>query len=92
MSALTPEATLREAATAFHKIVGSCAASRLLGREGHGLPQPMHDHLVGNQLSSDQVEKIAADGFELCVRALAELGAPDAAIHECGERDFEEHW
>lgn len=34
-------------------------------------------------LSSHPFDKLAADGFEQCVRALVELGAPDVSIHEC---------
>ena len=36
---------------------------------------------------------LAAEGFELCVRALAEMGAKDVTIHECGKAAFgEEPW
>lgn len=46
-----------------------------------------------NQRSPDQLRSISADGFELCVRALAKLGAADVTIHECGKSALgEEPW
>lgn len=49
---------------------------------------------VGEVLRANRarIREVSADGFELCVRELARLGATDVTIHECGERDMEEHW
>jgi hypothetical protein len=91
VSAVVEEA-LRAAADAFHKIVADLSVRRLLAREGHKMPQLMHDSLVGKMLDPAEVVKIAADGFELCVRALAATGASDVTIHECSEHDMEGHW
>jgi hypothetical protein len=38
------------------------------------------------------IRMVSADGFELCVRALARMGAKDVSIHECSEQSMEEHW
>ena len=89
---MSAEAALRSAAAAFHKIVSDHGARSLLDREGHKMPQVMHDDLVGKLLEPTEVAKIAADGFETCVRALAAMGADDVAIHECREGDLEGHW
>ena len=83
------EDALRAAADAFHKIVSDHGARKLLKREGHKMPTPMYDSLVGKLLDPSQVDKIAADGFEICVRGLAAMGASDVSIHECGARDLE---
>ena len=83
------EGVLRAAADAFHKIVSDQTARGLLDRTGHKMPQPMHDSLVGKLLDPAEVLKIAVDGFETCVRALAAMGAPDVSIHECRDRDME---
>jgi len=83
------DGSLRAAADAFHKIVAAHEARRLLDREGHKMPQAMHDDLVGRCLDPGEVTKIAADGFEVCVRALVALGAKDVSVHECGADDLE---
>jgi hypothetical protein len=88
---VTAEEALRAAADAFHKIVSDHGARAILDREGYKMPQPMYDALFGKRLDPSEVSKIAADGFETCVRALAAMGAPDVSIHECGERDLEEY-
>ncbi len=41
---------------------------------------------------SVHIRSLSADGFELCVRVLAQMGAEDVSIHECGERSMDEHW
>ena len=86
---IAAEDALRVAASAFHKIVADHGARKLLDREEHKLSQPLYDSLVGKLLDPSEVEKIAADGFELCVRALGAMGAKDVSIHECGEKDME---
>lgn len=86
---MTPEATLREAAAAFHRIVSAIGTEKLLSRAGYKMPTEMFEKLVAKKLTADEILKIAADGFELCIRALAEMGASDVAIHECGERELE---
>jgi hypothetical protein len=78
-----PEAALSVAADRFMQIVSGLAAARLLARDGAKLPQPFYDKLAADVLSSEAIEKIAADGFEGCVRALAALGAKDVTIFEC---------
>ena len=72
---------LRRAADKFHEVVSALAAEDLLA--------DAHNKIVAEKLreslrSRGQIKQIAADGFELCVRALAEMGAPDVTIHECG--------
>jgi len=85
------EQTLRDAADAFHKILAAHSAQRLLDRDGAKMPQPMYDEFITRLLEPAQVERICADGFEHCVRALAAIGAADVTIHECGERDLEKY-
>lgn len=86
------EQALRSAADAFHRIGSALNAERLLDRKGPKIPTQLYEAIVAKKLTPDEMSKAAADGFELCVRALAEMGATDVAIHECGDRDFEEHW
>lgn len=83
------EKVLREAADRFHQILASFSSSRLLSRNGAKMPTPLYESMSEKVLSNEALEKIAADGFELCVRALHALGASDVTIHECGERDLE---
>jgi len=83
---VTAEEALRAAADAFHRIVADHGARKLLGR---AMPQPMFDSMIGKLLDPSQVEEIAADGFEMCARALAAMGASDVTIHECTARDLE---
>lgn len=80
---------LREAADRFHEIVSGIASARLLARDGAKLSRPHYDSIAGGVLASEEIEKIAADGFEGCVRALAGLGAPDVTIYECRAEDME---
>jgi hypothetical protein len=77
------EVALREASDLFHKILSAIAAKRLLDREGHKMPQPIYESMVAKLLEPEAIERLAADGFEVCVRALAALGAKDVSIHEC---------
>lgn len=85
------EEALRRASDVFYEIVSAFSAEDLLAKDrGHSnqrLMETLRDHLR----TPEQIRKIAADGFELCVRALAAMGASDVMIHECGERDME-HW
>jgi hypothetical protein len=79
---------LRQAADKFHKILSTLSSRRMLAND-RPLTVPIREMLEANSVRDP--EKLAADGFELCVRALADLGAPDVMIHECGEQDLE-HW
>lgn len=90
--ASSAEEALRGAADALHRIVSAIGVDKLLSREGYKMPSQMFEALVAKKLSPDEMSKVAADGFELCVRALAEMGAADVTIHECAARSFEEHW
>lgn len=92
-SPMTPdqlEKTLRGAADAFHRIVSAIGVEKLLARSGSKLPSKIFEDFTAKKLTPDEMSKVAADGFELCVRALVELGATDVAIHECGDRELEE--
>lgn len=82
--------TLRDASEAFRRIVSALNAEKLLARDGYKLPTLLVESLTAKKLSPDEMSKVAADGFELCVRALVQMGAPDVTFHECGEREFEE--
>ena len=87
------EKPLRQAADMFHEIVAAYEARRLLDQEGHKLPQVMYDDFTSKLRAPPEITKIAAEGFELCVRALAEMGATDVTIHECGKQALgEEPW
>ena len=80
------ETPLRQAADMFHEIGAAYEARRLLDREEHKMPQAMYDSITGKLRTPAVLTKIAAEGFELCVRALAEMGATDVTIHECGKQ------
>lgn len=88
--ARSTEVSLREASDLFHKILSAIAAKRLLDCEGHKMPRPIHEGLVAKLLEPEAIERLAADGFEMCVRALALLGAEGVTIHECNPS--EEPW
>lgn len=80
------EQPLRQASDMFHEIGAAYEARRLLDQEGHKMPQVMHDAITSKLRAPAAITKIAAEGFELCVRALAEMGATDVTIHECGKQ------
>jgi hypothetical protein len=88
--AKSAEIALREASGLFHQILSAIAAKRLLDREGHKMPQPIYDGIVAKLMEPGAIERICADGFEKCVRALAALGAKDVTIYECNSTE-EEH-
>ena len=67
----------------FHEIVSAFAAEDLIaGCRNDAVAEKLREHLR----SRDQILRIATDGFELCVRALVQAGAPDVTIHECGRQ------
>ena len=74
---------LRRASEMFHEIVSAFSSEDLLANCRNDV---VAETLRKNLRSRDQIRRIAADGFELCVRALAAAGAPDVTIHECGEQ------
>jgi len=39
--------------------------------------------MMEKMLTGEEIEKLCADGFEICVRALMALGAKDVTIFEC---------
>jgi hypothetical protein len=77
---------LRLAADKLHAVGSAIAAEDLIaGCRNEILASKLRENLR----SHDQIKRITADGFELCVRALAEMGASDVTIHECGKQDME---
>ena len=87
---LAGEPSLRRAADLFHEVGSALAAEELLV-DVHNVK--IADSLRENLRTHDQIKKIATGGFELCVRALAEMGATDVTIHECGEKALgEQPW
>ena len=84
------EPSLRSAADMFHEVGAALSAEELLVDVRNA---KLADSLRKNLRTRDQIKKIATDGFELCVRALAEMGATDVTIHECGKQSLgEEPW
>jgi hypothetical protein len=90
----TPEEALRRAADLFHEIGRSRAAEELLAqaryttafteaREPSAALRSMAETLRAAVRTPAQIQELATDGFEACVRALADLGAADVTIHEC---------
>lgn len=84
------EQALHRASEMFHEILSAFSSADLLTDRKNAV---VAEKLKENLRSSDQIRRIAADGFELCVRALAAVGAPGVTIHECGESAFgEQPW
>lgn len=83
----TIEQALRRSADLFHEIGSALAVEPLLADARNVI---LVEKLRENRRSSDQLRSISAEGFELCVRALAQLGAADVTIHECGPSAFGE--
>ena len=84
------EHALRRASEMFHEIMSAISSKDLLvGCQNVVVVEKLKENLR----SRDQIRKIAADGFEVCVRALSVLGDPDVTIHECGSTALgEEPW
>ena len=74
---------LRQAADKFHEVVSALAAEDLL-TDAHNKNKIVAAKLRESLRSRDQIKQITTDGFELCVHALAAMGAEDVTIHECG--------
>ena len=85
MTQPSSDQALHVAANMFHEIVAALTAEDLIAASRGPALMVARDKLRDNLRSRDQLKKIAVDGFELCVRALAAMGAPDVTIHECGE-------
>ena len=84
------EQALRRASEMFHEILSAISSKDLLAGCQNSV---VVEKLKENLRTRDQIRKIAADGFEVCVLALSEMGAPDVTIHECGSQAFgEEPW
>jgi len=84
------EQVARRAADMFHEILSALSAEDLVADTRNAI---MAEKLREHMRPREQLKKIAADGFELCVRSLAAMGAPDVSIHECGEQAFgEQPW
>jgi hypothetical protein len=84
------EQALRRSADLLHEIVSALSAETLLTEARNAI---VAEKLRENLRSPDQLRRIAADGFELCVRALVEMGASNVTIHECGASALgEEPW
>ena len=87
----TSDQTLRRASEMFHEIVSAFSSEDLLA--GCRNSAAVAETLRKNLRTRDQIRRIAADGFELCVRTLAQVGAPDVTVHECGDRALgEQPW
>jgi len=87
---LRSEQTLGRASELFHEIGSAIAADDLLPTCKN---EVLAAKLRENMRSRDQIKKITADGFELCVLALANMGAKNVTVHECGRIAFgEEPW
>ena len=81
---------LSRASELFHEILSALSSEDLIAGCRNTV---VADKLRENLRTPDQIRRIAADGFELCVRALAAAGAPGVTIHECGEQAFgEQPW
>jgi hypothetical protein len=74
----------------FHEVGSAISAADLVAN----CRNPMLANKLREKLrTSAQIKKITADGFELCIRALASMGATDVTIHECGKSALgEEPW
>jgi hypothetical protein len=68
---------LRRAADALHEVGSAVVAEDLLADDRNAI---LADKLRENLRSKAQVKKIATEGFEICVHALAEMGAADVTI------------
>lgn len=81
------EQVARRAADMFHEILSALSSEDLVADSRNAIMADKH------MRSREQLKKIAADGFELCARHLAAMGAPDVTIHECGEQALgEQPW
>ena len=84
------EQALQRSSEMFHEIVSAFSSEDLLpGCRNAAVAKTLNENLR----TRDEIRRIAADGFELCVRALASAGAQGVTIHECGKQALgEEPW
>ncbi len=78
---------LSAAVDALGKIMSAMAGRRLLAR---GIRNDViRAKLESEALADEQIEKVAADGFEAGVMALAAIGYPGTTVHVCNPTDGE---
>jgi hypothetical protein len=88
--ALEQQQVLRRLADLFHEIGSSLAATDLVADCRNAF---LAEKLRENIRTPKQLRTLTAEGFELCVLALAASGASDVTIHECGKSALgEEPW
>lgn len=80
---------IQSAADRFHKILSAFTARRLLA-DNPRLTRVMIDSFTKKLMTSEQIEKELADGFEECVLELQRLGDPTVTVHECRAEDIDE--
>jgi hypothetical protein len=83
---VTAEEALRGAADLFHEVLSGLSAEDLIVNCRN---EVLREKLREDLRTRDQLKAIAASGFELCVTALAALGASGVTIHECSKSDME---
>jgi hypothetical protein len=82
---LAPEQALQRASEMFHEILSAISSKDLLAGCKNDV---IAEKLKGNLRTRDEIRKIAADGFEVCVLALSAMGAPGVTVHECSDKDL----
>lgn len=79
-------ATLKTCADHFHQILSALTARRMLA-DGAKMPAKIRDSLYAKAIEQPAIEKLAADGFSLVVKLMAEAGAPDVSIQTCTPKE-----
>jgi hypothetical protein len=81
MKANDREQVLRDAADRFHRILSALESRRLIAR---GVKNAvLHSAIAAKVIPDEEISRVAADGFEACVRALHDMSASDVTIREC---------
>jgi hypothetical protein len=81
-------AAIRQCADRFHEILSAVSVERMLGDPK--TTRRAYELLRDKKRRPEQIERIAADGFEALVMVLRDLGETDVTIHECNPSEHEQ--
>jgi hypothetical protein len=74
---------IRQSAARFHEILSSLTADKILAERKQSLTTPLYGSMCSKVRSPEEMQRLAADGFEALVRLLNDLGVPDVSVHAC---------
>lgn len=82
---------IRQSAARFHEILSSLSAEKILAERKQSLPTPLYESMCSKVRSPEEMQRLAAGGFEALVRLLNDLDVPDISVHTCNPEIADAH-